>query len=148
MCHAAQFNLSYKSLISFNACETLRNLKTENPKFWAELTVNRSEEPVADGQGAEEDNVDAQAAQFDDNSNLPCETIIAHVHGHQVAGVKVQGGHLVSRAVMETINYNGEKSDWANDVTALSSEGSSSSGPGKRKVTANKLYDGDHFRNH
>ena len=71
MCCAGQFNLSYKSLTSFNARKRLQNLKTMNPKFWAELTAIRSEEPVADGQAVEEDDIDVQAARFDNDSDLP-----------------------------------------------------------------------------
>jgi len=93
----------------------------------------------------EEDDIDVQAAQFDNDSDLPCETIIAHVHGCQVDGVEVWGGHLMSMAAMEAIIYNGEKQDWADDIATASSEGSLSRGPGKRKVTANKLYNSDHF---
>jgi len=145
MCHAGQFNLLYESLTSFNAREMLQNLKTMNPEFWAELTAVRLEEPVADSQAVEEDDIDAQAAWFDNDSDLPCETIIAHVHGCRVDGVEAWGGHLVST---ETINYNGDKLDWADDVATVNSEGSSSRGPGKRKVTANKLYNGDHFWHH
>ena len=106
MCRAGQFNLSYESLTSFSARETFRNLKTMNPEFWAELTAIRSEEPVADGRAVEEDDIDVQAAQFDDDSDLPGETIIAHVHGCQVDGVEVWGGHLMSTAATETIDYN------------------------------------------
>ena len=43
MCRTGQFNLSYESLTSFNARETLRNLKTMNPEFWAELTPTQIE---------------------------------------------------------------------------------------------------------
>src|ERR1700722_9196853 len=106
-----------------------------NSEFWAELTAIRSEEPEADGQAVEEDDIDAQAARFNDDSDLPCETIITHVHGRQVDGVEVRGGHLVSTAATETIDYNGEKPDWADDMATASSEGSLSRGPGKRKVT-------------
>jgi len=67
-----------------------------NPEFWAELTAIRSEEPVADGRAVEEDDIDVQAAQFNDNSDLPCKMIIAHVYGCQVDGVEVWGAHLMS----------------------------------------------------
>jgi hypothetical protein len=113
-----------------------------NPESWVELTVIRLEELVADSQAVEEGGIDAQAAQFDDNSDLPCEIIIAHVHSHQIDGVEVQGGHLVSTAATKTIKYNGDKPDWADDMATANGEGSSSRGPGKRKVTTNKLYNG------
>jgi len=86
----------------------------------------------------EEGGIYVQAAQLNDNSDLPCKMIIAHVHSHQVDGVKVQGGHLVSTVTMKTIKYNGDKPDWADDMATVNGEGSSSRGPGKRKVTANK----------
>jgi hypothetical protein len=94
-----------------------------NPKFWAELTMIRLEEPVTDGQVVEEDDIDVQATWFDDDSDLSCETIIAHVHGHQVDGVEVQGGHLVFMVAMETIDYNREKLGWADDVATASRRG-------------------------
>ena len=81
-----------------------------NPEFWAELAMIRSEEPVTDSQIVEEDDIDVQFTQFNDDSDLPCEMIIAHVHSHQVDGIEVQGGYLVSTAaILETIDYNKEK---------------------------------------
>jgi hypothetical protein len=80
--------------------------------------------------------MEAADAQFDDNSDLPCDTIIEHViHGQQIGGVGDRAGHLASMAAVESINYE-EKPDWADEVAA-SIELSLSQGPGKRKLTAN-----------
>jgi hypothetical protein len=103
---------------------------------------------IRDDEVMDEDNMDAAATWFDDDSDLPCDTIIAHVvHDHPVEGVEARDGHLASKAAVETVNYDGEKPEWAAEVTAIPEQGSSR-GPGKRKVTANKLYKGDQFWHH
>ena len=149
MCRAGQFNLSYQSLTSFNARETLRNLKTTNPEFWRELTGGRSEDPVNDDQVVDEDDIEAQAAHYDDDSDLPCDAVIAHVvHGQVPVGTEVRAGHLVSTAAAEAIDYEGKKLDWADDVTFAIGEASSSRAPGKRKVKVNQMYSGTQFWHH
>jgi hypothetical protein len=70
------------------------------------------------------------------------------VDGCQVEGVlEAQDSHLASKAAVETINYDGGKPEWATEVTT-NPEQSLSRGPGKRRVTANKLYKGDQFWHH
>jgi len=119
-----------------------------NPKFWVELTAGRSDEPVANGEVVDKDDVEAEAACFDDNSNLLCDAVIAHVVcGQELTSVKAQEEHLVSTAAMEAIDYKGDRPDWAQDVP-IAGEASSSRATGKRKVTVNKLYNGEQFWHH
>ena len=113
-----------------------------------ELTAGRSDEPVANGEVVDKDDVEAEAACFDDNSNLLCDAVIAHVVcGQELTSVKAQEEHLVSTAAMEAIDYKGDRPDWAQDVP-IAGEASSSRATGKRKVTVNKLYNGEQFWHH
>lgn len=149
MCHVGDFNLSYGSLTSFNTCEKLQNLKMMDAEFWAELTTGKSEPPVVNDNVAAEDDMEAETARFEDDSNLTCEAVIVNVvDGHEVTRIKVLNGHLVSSAAIEKIDYESEKPDWAKDTAASNSEGSSSRAAGKRKVKVNVLYNGDNFWHH
>jgi hypothetical protein len=117
MCHTGKFDLSYQSLTSFTARKKLCNLKSTNPEFWQELTTV-AHQTIPNDNIIDEDDVEAADAQFDDDSDLPCDTIIEHViHGQQIDGVRDQAGHLASTAAVEAINYK-EKPDWADKVAA------------------------------
>ena len=55
-CEAAGFNLSYKSLTSFEAREELRQLKEKEPELWHELTrFDQSKDLPASGSSVQED---------------------------------------------------------------------------------------------
>jgi hypothetical protein len=147
MCRAGDFNLSYESLTSFKAREKLRNMKTTDPEFWAELTAG-VHQTIRDDEVVDEDDVEVAATRFDDDSDLPCDAIIAHVvHSQEVLGVQVQNGRLASMAAVEAIDYEGEKPDWANEA-GTSTEQRSGREAGKQKVKANTLYPKDHFWHH
>lgn len=148
MCKTGEFNLSYKSLTSFNAREKLRNLKKADPIFWAELTAGCTAWPTIVGKVAEDD-MDAELVDKDD-SDLPCDVVVASaVLGEIPTGVRGEKGWLVSTAVTELLDYveaeTEERPDWASGEVN-SAEGSRA--VGKRRVTANKLYTGDLFWRH
>lgn len=83
MCHVGDFNLSYASVTGHKAREHLRNLKANDPTFWAELT--QEEVDVSGDAGAMEDestgNDEDEFVLFDDDSSIPLEAIIATVAG-------------------------------------------------------------------
>ena len=81
MCRTRNFNLSYDSLTGFKARQTLRNLKMTDPDFWNKLTQNTAAE-VADNSNVDmpEDEDDGEVL-FEDDSDIPCEAIIACVIG-------------------------------------------------------------------
>ena len=79
---------------------------------------------------------------FDDNSNLPCNMIIACVTGSGVPKTvsSTDDGNLVSVAQAESMDDDGESNDAQLDVL-LAEELS----PGKRKWQANTLYNANMF---
>ena len=78
MCRTRKWNLLYECLTGFEAREALRNMKATNPEFWKELTTGATSEASDDDMGVEED-PDVGVEQFDDDSNLPSDVVVAHV---------------------------------------------------------------------
>lgn len=87
MCTTGPFNLSHTSLTSFDARESLRNMKHTDPVFWEELSAGKPAEPVV-GESVIEDDV-VQVAEFErdgvvaalerdeDDSDLSCDVVVA-----------------------------------------------------------------------
>jgi hypothetical protein len=88
MCCTGGFNLSYESLTGYEARQKLRDLKTTDPDFWNGLTQKTTTDAadMADENMSEDE--DSGEVPFEDDSDLPCETIIARVLGSDIgAGV-------------------------------------------------------------
>jgi hypothetical protein len=66
--------LSYDSLTSHEARQTLRELKTTDPELWAQLTKKRDPKTHID---ATEVDGNEDEVPFEDDSDLPCEAVIA-----------------------------------------------------------------------
>lgn len=146
MCSVRDFNLSYASLTSFPARERLRKLKETDPEFWTELTTSKEKEPVETGENVAEDDMEAETAAFDDDSDVPITALVDFVvSGQPKEGVKVQEGGLRSAAAVEAVDYEDERPSWAEEVGAGED---SHRAPGKRKVTANRKYTGTQFWTH
>src|SRR4051794_41059165 len=80
MCRVRGFNLSYQSLTSFEAREKLRNLKSTDPEFYAELVAGTNCDEVKQGDTVQEDDPEVLGiGDVDDDSNLPCKAVIASV---------------------------------------------------------------------
>jgi hypothetical protein len=72
MCQAGQFNLSFESLTSHEACQMLRDLPTTNPALFAELSQPRSRTAVAPTLTAQQVTAeDADAIDIVDDSDVP-----------------------------------------------------------------------------
>jgi hypothetical protein len=130
--------LSYDSLISYEARQKLCNLKTTDPEFWAELTQRTGPVLEVPGETVVEDD-DMTEPLFEDDSDLPCEMIVASVLGSGPAGVvSTSNGDMVSTAAAKSIdNTEMEMPNHDCDVDV----GVGDLGRGKRKRTNNKLYD-------
>jgi hypothetical protein len=124
-------------LTSREARQTLRELKTTNPELWEQLTKKPDPETHINATEADEE----EEVPFEDNSNLPCEAVVAFVGGKNTAGVKEDAsGALASSALAESIDATEEE---LRTVTAEADHGH-----GKRKRTQNKLYSSDAFWHH
>lgn len=75
LCQAGDFNLSYESLTSFAVREKLRNFKTTDPDFWAELSQGTASQVDEGNQTLLEDEIDEEPG-FDGVVNLPCNAVI------------------------------------------------------------------------
>jgi hypothetical protein len=130
--------LLYDSLTSHEARQTLRELKTTNPELWEQLTKEPDPETHINTTEADEEE---EEVPFEDNSDLPCEAVIAFVGGKNPAGVKEDAsGALASSALAESIDATEEE---LGTVIAEADHGR-----GKRKQTQNKLYSLDVFWHH
>lgn len=138
MCHTGNFNLSYNSLISYKARQKLCDLKTTDPEFWAELTQRTRPVLEFPGETIVEDD-EMTEPLFEDDSDLPCEMIVASVLGSSPAGVvSTSNGDMISTATAELID-NTEMEMPNHDCDA--GVGVGDLGCGKQKRTNNKLYD-------
>ena len=81
MCRVKDFNLSYDCLTGYAVCNKLCNLKKTNPEFWKELTSPSVPKPMNKEQTFEEDNVDRPDVTHNDDSDLPCNSIVVCVTG-------------------------------------------------------------------
>ena len=118
MCHVKEFNLSYNCLTGYAVRDKLRNLKKTDPEFWKELTAASMPEPTNGNGTFKEDNVDVLSEVFNDDSNLPCNTIIACVtaSGLPETVSSTEDGNWVSVAQAESMDNDGEPSDIPSEV--------------------------------
>ena len=142
MCRTGNFNLSYDSLTSFEARQELRDLKTVDPKFWDQLTCKATPDLNVTGNETITEDDKTMEPIFEDDSDLPCEVIIAEVLGSNTRGVTSTAiGIMVSTAAAESLDENtmeaeklfaepeGDEMVGANNPTEL--------GRGKRKRITN-----------
>jgi hypothetical protein len=85
MCKGGEFNLSYKSLVSSEALQVLRDLPNTDPEFYAELTQPQagiSVPVLTEDEALQEDNIPVvDDIDNGDDSVVPMDAIIDHVHG-------------------------------------------------------------------
>ena len=148
MCHAGKWNLSYECLTSYDACEALRNMKTTDPAFWKELTMDEALDST------DQDDMDIEEADemefelFHDDSNLLSEVVVAHVlENESLMDITANtDGHLMSAAQAESLEddiepFDGEPAHEADrELQEL--------GVGKRKHRENMLYSSSFFWHH
>lgn len=144
MCRVKDFNLSYESLTGYMVRDRLRNLKKTDPEFWQELMAASAPEPTNTEKTFVEDNA-AEDTFFDDDSNLPCTTIITHVVTSNLPEhvASTADGCLVSTAEAESLK----------DITEPSADSGATFeaeelGPGKRKRRPNTMYKSSMFWRH
>src|ERR1700732_3449514 len=105
MCCTGNFNMSYESLTGYDARQKLRDLKKTDLEFWDQLTRKAVLEVDIPAKECIAENEDAADTLFEDDSDLPCDTIIANVLGFQPAGVKsTAAGDMVSTAAAESLD--------------------------------------------
>lgn len=142
MCRTSGFNLSYESLTGYNARQKLRELKTTDPDFWDQLTKNSIADaaPGPDDKVAEDEET-ADLPLFEDDSDLPCQSIVSEVVGAHAAGVVFnKDGDMASAAAAEALEREETtEAQGAND-------GVNGLGRGKRRKTGNKLYQSGFWR--
>jgi len=154
MCRVRVWNLSYESLTSFEAREKLRNLKTDNPEFWAELSMEKEDTSLpAPDDVVPEDVVDIEEDDnHGDDSSIPISAVIGAV----VTGKGTKDGCLVSQDLAGDDNeapvdgIDGQDEDSLGIHTTVSEEASHSAvsgiqppaekGRGKRTKISNKWY--------
>ena len=83
LCQTGNFNLPYDSLTSHEARKTLCELKTTNPELWEQLTKKHNPKTHID---TTEVDGNEDEVPFEDDSDLPCEAVIAFVGGKKPAG--------------------------------------------------------------
>ena len=107
MCHMGNFNMSYESRSSYEARKKLHDLKKTDPKFWDQLTPKALLEVDIPANECIAEDEDAANPLFEDDSDLPCDMIIANVLGFQPMGVKLTtAGDMVSTVVAESLDAN------------------------------------------
>jgi hypothetical protein len=130
MCHVKELNLSYDCLTGYTVHDRLCNLKKTDPEFWKELTSASVPEPTKMDQTFEEDNLDGPNMFFDDDSDLPRNTIIGCMTGSVIPEnvSSTANGDLVSAAQAESMD--GDDDSETGNVVPVVEE---AFGPGKRK---------------
>jgi hypothetical protein len=110
MCRVGKFNLSYKSLTSFDARENLCNMKNTDLEFWKELTGDTGMSAVDKNTAQEDDPQPPDVTEFEDDSDLPCKAVIASVTGsqHYFDITKSVDGDLMSAAQTEFLDGHAE----------------------------------------
>src|ERR1700679_3769314 len=89
MCRTGKFNMSYESLTSYEARQKLRDLKETDPKFWDQLTQKAALDVDIPANKHIAEDEDATDPLFEDDSDLPCDEVVANVLGSQPAGVRL-----------------------------------------------------------
>ena len=117
----------------------LRKLKTTDPAFWDELTKKAvSDSALPALAGAELESDDFADPLFEDDSDLPCDVIIANIFGSELGDVEATvDGDLVSTVMAESL----DNEPASVDVDSVNNmDDGQKLGRGKRKRTENKLY--------
>ncbi|KAF8173665.1 hypothetical protein BJ912DRAFT_859179 [Pholiota molesta] len=159
MCTVREWNLSYSSLMSFEARDKLRNLKTTDPEFWNELTSNKEEDLPAPEEIIPEDTTidDGDAENLGDDSSIPLPVVIrSTMQEDNVGGGVIESMHggLVSSRLAEKDEEPIDAIDGPaaadTDVrtvvageaanVAMPSGSSTGNGTGKRRRFANTRY--------
>lgn len=142
MCHVMELNLSYDCLTGYAVRDRLCNLKKTDPEFWKELTSASVPESTNTDQTFKEDNVDGPDMFFNDDSDLPCNTIIGCVTGSVIPEnvSSTADGDFVLAAQAELMDSD-DDSETGNAVPVVEED----FGPRKRKRQANTLYTIDTF---
>jgi len=150
MCRVKDFNLSYDCLTGYAIRDKLCNLKKTDPEFWKELTSPSVPKPMNEDQTFEEDNVDGPDETHDDDSDLPCNAIVACVTGSSLPKniASTVDGDLVSAAQAEQIDGDGIDEESGDLPWAVPPAAVEVFSPGKRKRQANMLYKADMFWRH
>jgi len=156
-----EWNLSYASLTSFDARETLRNMKTTDPKFWEDLTkAQRQNLPDTAETLPEDDAPDTNLEdEVGDDSELPMPLLIsAMTSGNLPEGVAIdEDGGLVSVAEAESVDIEQEPDGVVGESSAEANyhdqpkDIPKEEGPerrGKRIRTTSKRYDTSLFWRH
>jgi hypothetical protein len=150
MCRTGNFNLSYDSLTSFEARQELRDLKTADPEFWDQLTCKAAPDLNVTGNEMITEDDETTEPIFEDDSNLPCEVIIAEVLGSKTRGVaSTTTGEMVSTAAAESLDENdmeAEKEPEGDEM--VGADNPTELGRGKRKRITNRLYNPKSFWRH
>ncbi len=141
-------------LTSFKAREALRNLKTTDPAFWAELTVNQPDENLPGMEETLPEDVEPDTGLEDadaDDSDLSMPTLISALTRDipETVGSR-KTGTLMSLSDAENVDLDPElvPPAEANVEAPKEEKAPEGSGRGKRKKFANKLYKGDAFWRH
>lgn len=141
-------------LTSFKAREALRNLKTTDPAFWAELTMSRPDENLPGTEEILPEDVEPDAGLEDadaDDSDLSMLTLIAALTRDipETVGSR-KTGTLMSLSDAENVDLDLElvPPAEANVEDPKEEKAPEGSDRGKRKKFANKLYNGDAFWRH
>ena len=132
-----RFKLSYNCLTGFEARQTLRDLKTTDPDFWNELTQKTTVELTDIANEDMPEDEDDIEPLFEDDSDLPCETIVARVIGSKsrASVVATPDGSLVSTGAAEPL----DKDEIEVDTEEIPT-GNNDLGRGKSKITKNNHY--------
>jgi len=139
------FNLSYDSLTGYKARQKLCDLKTTDPDFWAELTQKATVKLIVHPNEVVAEDEDTVDPLFKDNSDLPCEAIITNITDSSPAGVaSTSNGDMMLTAAAESLDDNEMEIP---DDSSMGT-GKLDLGCGKRKRTANKLYNTNSFWRH
>jgi hypothetical protein len=85
---------------------------------------------------------DIGEVSFEDDSDLPCETIIVHVLRSDLGAgiISTPDGNLISTAVAESLDRD-EREGSTGEGNVIAPIDQNDLGRGKRKITKNKLYD-------
>ena len=153
MCRMGKFNMSYESLTGYEARQKLCDLKETDPEFWEQLTRRAAPDVDIPANKCITEDEDATDPLFEDDSDLPCDVIVTNVLGSQPAGVKLTtSGDMTSTATAELLKTYDMKMI-SDGVEVMGKDGASvvelgTLGRGKRKRTANRLYDSKSFWRH
>jgi hypothetical protein len=145
-----EWDLSWGCLTGIKARDTLRNMKHNNPLFWAELTQSDPQDLPDPAKTLPEDcEPDTNLENKDsDDSNLPLQMLIDAMTGGDLPNdVSLQkDGILISLADAENIDLDPETESEAS--VEPNSETGKGRGLGKRWKIASRRYNSEMFWRH